>query len=514
MDASHVRVPRGRRLPAVLLSLAALGLATGCSEWGDPAGPMHGGAMTVSVPSLPSTWDPDSAGDPTSAELVRDVEAPLLQLSPNTQHPEGGIAKSWKYDASRTQLTLHLRPTAEFSNGGKVTAQDVVFSAQQWLHGPRLGKFYAQLISGATASNAHTVVLTLPKPSSDLLPALTLSSSAVVPKDFGGRTAQEFYTDPVGAGPFEIHQATASSVDLRRNRHFYDTSHPYLASLDYEVVSDPATALQDLRRGRTQLAEGVPPAALTGQRSSARVVSKPSESTSVLTFSPRQPATQVARLRHGVSLAVDRAALVSSVYAGRAAVPDGLLPPKVPADQGCAGCDWARHDVSAARSDLRDVPGHTRLTLMVDQTSPTDVRTAQALTPMLAQAGVTVHTDAVDPATMARRLASGDYQLALQTLSAQTPTAADPLETLVRTSDLDSARSATQATQALAAVSTATDLRAETSAVSVFEHQDYDSANVVPLVNPDVTDVLSPKVRGFVLQPSGLYHSSTIWLKN
>jgi len=509
-----VRVPRGRRLPAVLLSVAVLGLATGCSEWGDPTGPMRGGAMTVSVPSLPATWDPDSASDPTSAQLVRDVEAPLLQLSPTTQRPEGGIAKSWKYDGTQTQLTVHLRPKAEFSNGAKVTASDVVFSAQQWLHGPRLGRFYSQLISGVTAGDAHTVVFTLKKPSSDLLPALTLSSSAVVPKDFGGRTAQEFYTAPIGAGPFAIHQTTATAVDLRRNQHFYDTSHPYLASLDYEVVSDPATALQDLQRGHTQLAEDVPPAAQTGKHSSVRVVSKPSESTSVLTFSPRQPATQVARLRRGVSLAIDRAALVSSVYAGKAAVPHGLLPPKVPADQGCTGCDWARHDVAAARADLSGIPGHTRLTLLVDQTSPTDVRTAQALTPMLAQAGITLYTDTVDPATLQRRLASGDYQLALQTLSAQTPTAADPLETLVRTSDLDSARSAAQATQAFAAVSTATDLQGQTSAVSTFEHQDYDSANAVPLVNPDVTDVLSSKVRGFVVQPSGLYHSSTIWLKN
>ncbi len=112
MHAPHVRAPRRRRLPIALLSLAALGLLTGCSEWGTPAGPQHGGTLTVSVPSLPATWDPDSATDPTSAQLVRDVETPLLQLSPRTQHAAAGLAKSWKYDGSQTHLTVHLRPTA------------------------------------------------------------------------------------------------------------------------------------------------------------------------------------------------------------------------------------------------------------------------------------------------------------------------------------------------------------------------------------------------------------------
>ena len=201
------------------------------------------------------------------------------------------------------------------------------------------------------------------------------------------------------------------------------------------------------------------------------------------------------------------------MYAGKASVADGVLPPKVPADQGCPSCDWSKHDVATARTDLAGLPRHTKMSLLVDKSVPTDVRTAQALTPMLAQAGITLSTVALDPATLAQRLASGNYQMALQTLSAQTPTAADPLETLVRTSDLGGARSAGQATQALNAVSAASDLQGETSAVSVFEQQDFASATVVPLVNPDVTDVVSSHVHGFVLQPSGLYHSSTLWLK-
>ncbi len=144
--------------------------------------------MTVSVPSLPTSWVPDSATDATSAQLVRDVEAPLLQLTPHTQQAAPGIARSWKYDASRTRLTVTLRPKAAFSDGQHVTPQDVVFSVHQWLKGPVQGALYSHLISGVATHGKDAVVFTLTAPSSAMVDTLTLSSSAIVPDGFGGDT--------------------------------------------------------------------------------------------------------------------------------------------------------------------------------------------------------------------------------------------------------------------------------------------------------------------------------------
>ncbi len=132
-----------------------------------------------------------------------------------------------------------------------------------------------------------------------------------------------------------------------------------------------------------------------------------------------------------MSLAIDRSALVQSVYDGKAVVAKGLLPGKVPADQGCPGCDWSKHDVSQARSDVASVPRDRQLTLLVDSANPSDVRTAQAITPMLSQAGITLRTVPVDATTMAARLKSGAYEMALQTLSTQTPAPAEALQTVV-----------------------------------------------------------------------------------
>ena len=138
--------PRPRLTPLVL-ALGSLLLLAGCSEWGPAPGPQSGGTLTVSVPSLPVTWDPDSATDAASAQLVRDVEAPLLQLTPHTQQAAPGLARSWKYDDSRTRLTVGLRPKATFSNGRHVTAKDVVFSVEQTKRDVVTGRaFYLTMI--------------------------------------------------------------------------------------------------------------------------------------------------------------------------------------------------------------------------------------------------------------------------------------------------------------------------------------------------------------------------------
>ncbi len=60
----------------------------------------------------------------------------------------------------------------------------------------------------------------------------------------------------------------------------------------------------------------------------------------------------------------------------------------------------------------------------------------------------------------------------------------------------------------------ATDLKDTTSAVAAFEQQNFASAGAVPLVDPDVVDVVGKKVHGLALLPSGLYHSAALWLKN
>jgi peptide/nickel transport system substrate-binding protein len=509
-----VHVRSHRRLTLLPLVLAGGLLLGGCSEWGPGTPPKSGGTLTVTVPSLPSTWDPDAETGAPSGQPIRDVEAPLLQTTPHTHQVAPGLARTVSYDSSRTHLTVTLRPKAEFSNGHVVTSKDVVFSVEQWLAGPQHGSFYSGLISGVKAKGKRKVVISLPQPSSALTDALTLTSSAIVPDHFGGRSAASFYAHPIGAGPFAISSTSAHAIVLKPNKHFYDVTHPFLGHLDYRPVSDPATALERVGSKKADLALGVPASALAGGHHHARVVTSPSLLSSVLTFSAKSPAAADPKLRKAVSLAIDRSALVTSVYDGKAQVAQGLLPSGKEGSSGCLSCDWSQHDAGTARKDAASSPGHRQLTLLVDSTDPTDVRTAQAITPMLAEAGLTVQTLPVDPATMVQRLAAGDYDLALQTLAAQTSSMVEPLLTLGSGHYLVGTGAAATAASALRDVGAASAKADQAAAVAMFEQHVFDTTAAVPLVDPEVIDVVGSHVRGLDVSPSGFYHSSGLWLKN
>jgi len=500
----------------VLGAVAALTAACGSSSPGSPAeaagGAVRGGTLTVAIPDTIDGWDPDSAVQLSTYQLIREVEAPLLEVSPDGQKIQPGLAASWSYDHPRTTLTLHLQPNAAFSDGTPVTAKDVVFSVRQWMSGQQYGALYSTFLTGATPVGKHTVRLQLAAPSSALLGILTWSNSAVVPADFGGKSAKAFYAAPIGAGPFAIKSSDDHRIVLTRNPHYWQSGRPYLDSIVYDVVADNSQRLLQVRSGDVGMADRVPTDFLSTVSSPDVVTSVPSSSMSVLTFGRKGP-TAAASFRKAVSLAIDRSTLVSSVYDKRASVARGLLPPRVPGDDGCSSCAWSTYDVAAAKQQLAEGGQPSGpIGLLVDSSRGIDLLAAQAIQPMLQAAGIDVQIQKVDSATLLTRLAGGDFSIAIGNYSAQSPTPVDPLSFLVATQYMFTGASTTPALVALGGASGARGIAGQQAAVAAFEKQNYADATVVPLLSPYVSSVLAPTTHGLALRPSALYDASALWV--
>lgn len=517
---------RLRKLLCTGMAIGAFGLLAGCggsSEGSaEPVGsggastgePVAGGSLTITIPDAFDGWNPDAAVQAATYQLIREVQAPLLEVTEDGQDIAPGLASEWSYNKAGTKLSLTLQPDAAFSDGTPVTSKDVVFSVQQWLAGAQYGPLYSNFIKGATEKGEDTVVITLTAPSSALLAMLTWSNSAIVPADFGGRSAEEFYRAPIGAGPFAIESSSDQQIDLVRNEHYWVPDQPYLDSVTYKVVADTSQRLLQVQSGDAGLADRVPTDSLSTVDAASDVVSVPSSSISMIMFSQAAAPMSDPHFRKAVSLAIDRQALVDSVYEGKAEVAVGLLPPNVPGAEGCPSCAWDTVDVDAAAAELAQVTdGGQRVELLVDSARGIDLLAAQAVQPMLDEAGVTVQIKQVDSATMLTRLATGDFQMAIGNFSAQAPTPVDPLSFVAATGYLFTGADPNLALGALAAVSAAGDAAGRAEAVADFEKQNYDAATVVPLVSPYVSSVVGARTAGLRLLPSGLYDAATLWVK-
>lgn len=488
----------------------------GSGPAGDTGTPHAGGALTVVIPDAIDGWNPDTAVELSTYQLIREVEAPLLGLSDDAQQVAPGLAASWHYDKTRTKLTLTLNPNAAFSTGKPVTPADVVFSVNQWKAGATYGSFYSTVIKSVRASGPNSVTLTLAAPSSALVPILTWSNSAIIPANFGGRSKASFYKRPIGAGPFQIaSQVGHETIMLTRNPHFYQAGQPYLDSIAYHVVATTSQRLLQVQSGQAGMADRIPLDSLSSVSSSDHTSMTPSSSVSLITFAEKAAPMSNPQFRRAVSLAIDRAALVKSVYDGHAKTATGLLPSIVPGDQGCPTCRWATTSTTQAKAALAD-SGYsgTPVQLLVDSSRGIDLLAAQAIQPMLEAAGIKVQIQQVDSAAYLTRVSGGNFQMAIGNYNALAPTPVDPLSFVAATGYLFSGASTTPALTAMGAVSAAPTVAKQASAVAAFEKANYHSATLVPLLSPDVASAFGARLHGLTLLPSGLYDAAALWLSS
>ena len=246
---------------------------------------------------------------------------------------------------------------------------------------------------------------------------------------------------------------------------------------------------------------------------SSTVVSVPSSSMSLISFAQSAAPMNDVHFRSAVSLAIDRQALVDSVYEGKASLAAGLLPDNVPGDEGCPTCDWSTFDPDAAEAELAQADGGDQtVELLVDSARGIDLLAAQAIEPMLADVGIDVQIKQLDSATLLSRLATGDFQMVIGNYSAQAPTPVDPLSFIAATGYLFTGADPNIALGALVAVSSASNLADQTKAVAAFEEQNYDAMTVVPLLSPNVSSVTGAGTNGLELLPSGLYDAAALWV--
>jgi peptide/nickel transport system substrate-binding protein len=258
-----MRRPLVSRTTVIAVAACAM-LVSGCGQSsskdsrGAEESPTRGGEITILRQNDIDSWDPGNGMVVETFQTLPGVMEGLVRPGHGDEPIAPGLATSWKLDAANKTLTFQLRPDLKFSDGSPLTAEDAAFSAEQWPQGMMMGSLYSA-IESAEATDDTTLVLHLKRPSTFLLSWLANGTAAVVPKDFQGKPAAEFFKRPIGAGPFKIADyRPGQQLVLERNEHYYDPKRPYLDKVIYDTVADPNQVLLRLQSGEADIAEAVP----------------------------------------------------------------------------------------------------------------------------------------------------------------------------------------------------------------------------------------------------------------
>lgn len=153
--------------------------------------------------------------------------------------------------------TFVLRDGLKFSDGTDVTAEDVVFSLNRHIEVQGPLPLEADIAS-IEAADDKTVVITLNQAYTPFFSELANFSNGILPKDFGGKTEEEFFQNPVGTGPFVVSEwDPAGDLTFVKNEYYWQEGKPAIDKLVYKVVENDNQAINQLKAGEVDAVESL-----------------------------------------------------------------------------------------------------------------------------------------------------------------------------------------------------------------------------------------------------------------
>jgi peptide/nickel transport system substrate-binding protein len=505
------------KIVAVVAVLALAGSA--CGSGADDGGaeatgaetPQRGGTLRVARSESFDGWVLDSAAAYASYQTQYAVIETLVRSTPDGQSLEPGLAESWEYDPKGPSWTFVLRDGLVFSDGTPLTSADVAWSEGIWANGPNFGAVYAGIKKVRTPDD-RTVVFELYDPDTTLPVVLSWSASGVMPEDFGGRTEEEYYEQPIGAGAFTVVEwSPGGRIVLRRNDRYYDPDRPYVDEVVIDVITDPNERAVQLQSGQVDIAEYVSP--VTAAQYGDAIVALPESQVEHLSLNTTRAPFDDVDVRRAVGEAIDYEGIAGGPFAGYSSPPQGIIAPNLP--------NWAPPSVPPFAQDIEEAkdllagskdPNPDTVELVYDSGLPGDHLVAQIVQSNLAEIGIDVELTGLETGAFLDRAFGLDADMVLWSYGAISPDVIDPVGWILGTSWLFTGWETDTLLDQWFAY-TATDSAEEKQAI-ITEIQDeaIENAQAISLTEFQVLHAAREPVRGFASPPWGVYYYDPIWL--
>jgi peptide/nickel transport system substrate-binding protein len=339
--------------------------------------PKRGGTLAI------RTWDPPHF-DPfqtisykthialsfTHSRLLKHKAGP--NVVPGTFPIEGDLAESWT-QPSETTYVFKLRKGVRWHNkppvnGREVTADDVVFSVNHFLTVKGNANAYMlKAVEKIEALDRSTVKFTLKEPFVWFLDMLSNPHAvAIVAKEvldkFGDFKKHETV---IGTGPWMLDSYRPNvALTYVRNPSYFLPGLPYIDRIEATVDEDNASRMASFLSGKYDLGWEFPGTinrvdwvqikdTLKQKRPKLQTVEFPAPVMSHISMRTDQKPFNDVRVRHAMSLAIDRKAIIDAVFEGVGSVnppvPVALKEWSIPFDKLGEGAKYYKHDPAEAK---------------------------------------------------------------------------------------------------------------------------------------------------------------------
>ncbi|MCP4987443.1 MAG: ABC transporter substrate-binding protein [Colwellia sp.] len=424
--------------PLILLTISILvSFLSGCND---------GNKLSLSERSIiycsegsPESFNPQLSTSGTSS----DASSKLLYNSlivykgkNNTLGPS--LAKSWHVTRDGKKITFYLRQdvnfhqTSYFTPTRKLNADDVIFSFNRVLHkehafhqvsGGHYPFFesvkFSELVETIEKINDYTVRFVLKNNNSSFMANLATDYAVILSAEYAQqlslkKSLQEIDTQPIGTGPFLLKEYRVGSfIRFYRNDTYWQEK-AKVEQLVFDISPSKTSRLTKLLAKECDVSSYPIAHKKITERSDLELESITSLNVGYFGFNTQKPPFDNKLVRQAISLAINKQALIDTVYESQAATAKSILPET----------SWAYdsktpelgYDPIKAKS-LLEIAGYAQgfnmdvWAMPVQRAyNPNAVTMAKLIQADLKKIGVKVKIVSYEWSTFLRRLSLGEHQ--------------------------------------------------------------------------------------------------------
>ena len=357
--------------------------------------PKHGGTLRAGLTggSSSDTADPNTIVNNTDYARAALLYEALVWTNSQAQQ-YNRLAEEMTPNKDATVWTIRLRSGVTFHNGQDVTADDLIFSINRVIN-PKSPGEAANALSGINAAGIKKVdnlTITVPfhKPYSTFPESLANNITVyVLPVGFDPK-------HPIGTGPFKMSQFTpGQQTVLTRFENYWNAPLPYLNEIIMTDYSDETSQVNALLSGQVDVVNLLSQDTIgTVTGSGKKVVISNGGGWNPFTMRVDQPPFNDVRVRQAFRLAVDREAMLKTVFGGHGTLGNDIF--GIWAPEYDHSIPQRQYDPEQAKSLLK-AAGHDSLsvTLVTGDIAQGVINMAQVYAQQSAPAGINAKLDQV-----------------------------------------------------------------------------------------------------------------------